>query len=250
MKPARDLARASAVARDRRDRGVRRRLMGGGTDGNERLTAITGLVLIVLLAVIGVTILRIGQLISVHLFVGLLLIGPVALKIASTGYRFLRYYTGDAVYRRKGPPETILRLIAPIVVLSTVAVFISGVILMFQGSAHRDPMLLIHKASFIAWAIVFAVHVLGHAPEVIAYIPGLGGAATARELREFRASIPGLSDPRGHAGHELPADIPGRTGRTIALLGALVAGLILAIVLIPDFGTWTHHLGGLGGGEH
>ncbi len=55
-----------------------------------------------LLLVIGLTILRIRQLISVHLFVGLLLIGPVALKMASTGYRFMRYYSGNRVYRRKG----------------------------------------------------------------------------------------------------------------------------------------------------
>ena len=44
--------------------------MEGGTDGNERLTSMAGAILIVLLAVLGVTILRIGQLIWVHLFVG------------------------------------------------------------------------------------------------------------------------------------------------------------------------------------
>ena len=44
-----------------------------------------------LLAVIGVTIPELRQLISVHLFVGLLLLGPVALKMVSTGYRFVRY---------------------------------------------------------------------------------------------------------------------------------------------------------------
>ena len=176
-----------------------------------------------LLVVIGVTILRIGQLISVHLFVGLLLIGPVALKIASTGYRFLRYYTGDAVYRRKGPPETILRLIAPIVVLSDGRGVRQRGDPDVPGRAHRDPMLLIHKASFIVWIVFFAVHVLGHVPEVIAYIPGLGGTSRARELRELRAGIPGLEAPQGREGHELPAEIPGGSGRSIALFGALVA---------------------------
>ncbi len=66
------------------------RLTGGGTDGNERLTAATGVVLLVLLAVLGVTILRIGQLLWLHLFVGMLLIGPVLLKLTSTGYRIAR----------------------------------------------------------------------------------------------------------------------------------------------------------------
>jgi hypothetical protein len=110
----------------------------------------TGTILIVLLAVIGVTILRIGQLVSVHLFVGLLLLGPVALKMGSTGYRFVRYYTREPAYRRKGPPEALLRLIAPLVVLSTVTVFASGVVLLLLGPRNRGQFLLIHKASFLA----------------------------------------------------------------------------------------------------
>ncbi len=34
---------------------------------------------------------------------------------------------------------------------------------------------------------------------------------------------------------------PGGAGRWIALTGALVGGLVLAIVLIPDFAAWTAH---------
>src|SRR5580700_5059032 len=78
------------------------RLTGGGTTGNERLTAATGVLLLVLLAVIGVTILRLGQLLWVHLFVGMLLLPPVLLKLGSTGYRFARYYTANPAYREKG----------------------------------------------------------------------------------------------------------------------------------------------------
>src|SRR5580693_6195125 len=93
-----------------------KRLTGGGTDGNERLTAATGIVLVLLLAVIGITLLRMHSLISVHLFVGLLLIPPIALKLSSTGYRFVRYYTSDAAYRKRGAPPIVLRLSAPMVV--------------------------------------------------------------------------------------------------------------------------------------
>ena len=79
----------------------------GGPDGNEQLTAATGVVLVILLAVLGVTIVRIGQLTWLHLFLGLLLIGPVGLKMATTGYRFVRYYThnpayGAGAHRRRG----------------------------------------------------------------------------------------------------------------------------------------------------
>jgi hypothetical protein len=182
-------------------------LTQGGTDGNERLTTVTGAILVALLLVIGVTILRIRQLISVHLFVGLLLIGPVALKLASTGYRFVRYYTGNPAYRLKGPPEWPLRLIAPIVVITTVTVFVSGVLLMFAGSHDRDPLLPIHKVSFIVWAVFTGLHLLGHLPRLLA----------ARR----RVSM------------------PGGAGRTIAITGALVAGVVLAVVLIPQFSGWT-----------
>jgi hypothetical protein len=191
-------------------------LTGGGTDGNEQLTAMTGVVLIVLLAVIGVTILRKSQLISVHLFVGLLLIGPVALKMASTGYRFVRYYMRSRAYRRKGPPLPALRLIAPALVISTVVVFASGVVLLFEGPAHRGSWVLIHKASFIVWLIFTGLHLLGH-------LPGL--PASLRAGRPRRAELAGLS--------------PGHAGRWIALVGACVGGLVLAILLIPDFAAWT-----------
>jgi uncharacterized membrane protein YwaF len=193
-------------------------LTGGGTDGNEQLTTITGAILIVLLAVIGFTIPQLQQFVSVHLFVGMLLIGPVLLKMASTGYRMIRYYTGNSAYRAKGPPELILRLIGPIVVLTTVAVFLTGVVLLIVGPNHRDPWLMLHKVSFIAWIVFMSLHVLGHLP------------AVARAL--------GI----GRSGQEqLAGAAPGRMGRWIAIAGALVAGLVLAIVLIPDFAAWTAH---------
>ncbi len=191
-------------------------LTGGGTGGNEQLTAMTGILLVVPLAVLGVTILRIHQLISVHLFVGLLLLGPVALKIASTGYRFARYYTSDPAYRRKGPPAAPLRLLAPVVVLSTVVVFASGVVLLLYGPRSRGTWLLVHKASFFLWLAATALHVLGHFVEL---------PVSLRAARSQRALLPGAS--------------PGETGRWLALAGACLAGLVLAILLVPQFGAWT-----------
>jgi hypothetical protein len=193
-------------------------LTAGGTDGNEQLTTINGAILIVLLAALGFTIPQLRQFIWMHLFVGLLLIGPVLLKFASTGYRFLRYYTGDLAYRKKGPPELILRVIAPIVVLFTIGVFATGIGLLIVGPNHRDPMLLLHKVTFIVWLVFTGLHVLGHLPAV-ARAFGIG-----RQGQEQRAGA-----------------APGAAGRAIALAGAIVAGLVLAVVLIPDFAAWTSH---------
>ena len=155
---------SSGVGRARRSRRALRHLTAGGTTGNERLTAATGAMLLVPVAVIGVTIISLRSLLWVHLFVGMLLIGPVALKLASTGYRFIRYYTGNPSYRREGPPPALLRVIAPMVVLSTVVVFASGVALLFAGPSSRETLLPIHKISFFVWAAFTGVHLLGHLP--------------------------------------------------------------------------------------
>jgi hypothetical protein len=192
-------------------------LTGGGTEGNERVTAATGAILLVLLAVIGLTLPALRQLLSVHLFVGMLLIGPVALKLATTGYRFVRYYTADPSYRSKGAPPLLLRATAPFLVLATIVVFASGVALLFVGPASRDELLPIHKDSFIVWVAFFALHVLAH----VQSIP-----------RALRADYGGSE--------QLGADLPGRSGRTLSLVGALVAGLVIALLVIPEFGAWLH----------
>jgi hypothetical protein len=196
-----------------------RPFFGGGTDGNERLTAVAGAVLLVLLAVLGVTIVRIGQLLWLHLFLGLLLIGPVALKLASTGYRFARYYLATAAYRLKGPPHPLLRGLAPVLVVTTLAVFVTGVLLLVDGPGSRDQLLLWHKVSFIAWLVAMAPHVLGHLVEL------------PPALRVTRSGRESVTD--------------GGAGRAIALASAIAGGAVLAIVLLPDFGAWTaaaaHH---------
>ncbi len=224
VEPRPDLAGAAetsprtAVTRRARDGRIGTNFTGGGTAGNEQLTSITGTILFVLLAVVGVTIVRIGQLLWLHLFVGLLLIGPVTLKLASTGYRFTRYYSHDPAYRRKGPPQTLLRLIAPIIVLTTVLVFASGIVLLFVGPADRGQLLLIHKVSFIVWVVFTSLHVLIHLPHM---------PASLRAVRRANPALPGQQT--------------GAAGRWISIAGAIVGGLVLAIILIPDFATWTAH---------
>ncbi len=126
-------ARTGTLRRER----SRGRLFGGGTTGNELLTNATGAILLVLLAALGLTILRIHGLLSEHLFIGMLLVPPVLLKMSSTGYRFMRYYTGDAEYTAKGPPLTALRLLAPLVILSTVVVFATGSVLLLFIETSR-----------------------------------------------------------------------------------------------------------------
>src|SRR5450759_4484295 len=59
-------------------------LADAGVEGNARLTSTTGMVLLALLAIEGLTILSVRSLITLHVFLGILLIGPVLLKTGST----------------------------------------------------------------------------------------------------------------------------------------------------------------------
>jgi hypothetical protein len=186
----------------------------GGVAGNARLTAAVAVALLVLLAAEGVTIPFIGQLLGPHMFIGLLLIPPVALKLASTGYRFVRYYTHDAPYVRKGPPPIILRLLAPGVVLTTLAVFATGVALLFVGPPS-NTLILVHKVSFIAWIAFMSLHVLGHLLE----LPSLAGA-----------------DWRRHGPRE--ARLAGAGMRAAALAIAVVAGVALGFLALSVGKPW------------
>jgi hypothetical protein len=127
--------------------------------------------LIALLAVEGVTILSIRSLLGPHVFVGMLLIPPVALKTGSTAYRFLRYYQGAPAYRRKGPPPWILRMLGPFVVVLTAVVLASGVALMFVGEPWRQRFLFVHKVSFVLWFGAMTIHVLGHLADTARLAP-------------------------------------------------------------------------------
>jgi hypothetical protein len=177
------------------------------TAGNERLTAATAVVLLLLLAAEGVTILSIRPLLSAHIVIGLLLIPPVALKLASTGYRFVRYYAGDPAYVAKGPPHIVMRLLAPLLAVSTLSVLGTGVGLLVLGpDRHRDLLLGLHKASFVVWFVVMSIHVLVYAPR-----------------------LPRLIAARG-----------ARTQRALLIASSLVAGAALAGATYSLAGPWLH----------
>jgi len=98
----------------------------GGEVGNARLTSLTGLALLVLLFLEGLTLLSLHHLLTVHLFLGIVLIPTILLKLASSGYRFVMYYAGSRRYRALGPPPPLLRLAGPFLVLATLVLFGSG----------------------------------------------------------------------------------------------------------------------------
>jgi len=193
-----------------------------GVAGNARLTGGGAALLLVLLAAEGATIPFIGQLIGPHIFIGMLLIPPVLLKLGSTGYRFARYYTGSPPYRRKGPPSLPMRVLAPGVVLATVALFGTGVALAILGPDSSGRLVFLHKASFVLWFGLMTIHVLGHVLE----LPKLA-----------------LPDWRRAGGRD--AALAGSGLRIALLSGAVLAGFALALATISLIGPWLS--GAIGG---
>jgi hypothetical protein len=190
------------------------RLFRDGVDGNARLTGLTAAVLLVLLAAEGATIPLIHSQLTLHIFLGVVLIPVVVLKTATTAWRFARYYARDPSYLEKGPPHALLRvLVAPLVVASTAVLFGTGILLL---ALHPQRGLLVglHKASFIVWFAAMSAHVLGH----LLKLPGLVRADLDRKL-------------------------PGSRLRQFAVALAIVAGLVAAVATLPLAHTWVHWAG-------
>jgi hypothetical protein len=170
--------------------------------GNERLTSITGAVLFVLLGLIGMTVLQVRSLLPEHLLLGFALIPPLGLKLFSTGYRFVRYYTGDTRYRHAGAPKLMLRLIAPFVVLSTLALCATGLELWAFGLKFGSMWVAAHKLSFVIWLPFTLIH-------AFSYFNKSADAAAG----ELSGKAPGA----------------GAFARRSLVVGSLVAGVVLAL---------------------
>ncbi|HEY3463461.1 MAG TPA: hypothetical protein VGK62_08465 [Gaiellaceae bacterium] len=114
--------------------------MKANPGGNEQLTAVAGILLIVFLAVEGATLLDLQALLTVHAFVGMFLLPILALKMGSTGWRMASYYLGREEYVRRGPPAFQLRMIvAPVVIASTLALFGTGIYLLAVHEVQGTP---------------------------------------------------------------------------------------------------------------
>jgi hypothetical protein len=182
-----------------------------GPSGNERLTALTAIVLLVLLAAEGATIPAIGAHLTWHIFLGVALVPPVLVKLGSVGWRFARYYLRSPAYVAKGTPPALMRfLVAPLTVASTIGLFGTGVLLVVLHP-QRGVLLAAHKASFIVWFGAMSIHVLAH----VLKLPGLarGGLGTSTD---------------------------GTWLRQLLVAGAVVAGVIVAFAALPAAHDWAH----------
>jgi len=178
-----------------------------GVIGNARLTVLVSLVLLVLIMVELVTSAFLRLWLPAHTVVGVLLAGPLLVKMGSTGWRFLRYYTRAPAYVHRGPPPPVLRVLGPLLLVTTLVMVGSGIELIVTGPIHL--FLLTHVFSALAWLPLITVHSLAHLRQI------------PRDLADDWS--PGLGS-RVHAGRGL------RLGTN---LGALLLGVVAAVLLFP-----------------
>jgi hypothetical protein len=153
-------------------------------------------------------------LLSAHMFIGLVLIPPVALKLGSTGYRAFSYYTGSRAYRQKGPPLLPLRLMAPLFAASTIALLASGWLLLAVG--HKSSVILtIHKLTAIVFGVVLGVHFLAYIPRVVRSVR-VDWTAARRQV------------------------VPGAGVRAMLVVSAAGGGVALAVALLPMIHAYGH----------
>ena len=184
------------------------------------MTAWLGLLLLVAFLVECVTLISLGQLMTVHVIVGVLLTALVLAKTATTGWRIVRYYLGDPAYREAGPPPLILRVLGPLVVIGGLAVLGTGLALVALGHNARDQLfaalgfrvdaVTLHQAAFVVWLAVTVPHTLGR------LVPALQIVANRQRL----------------AGGAL---------RATAVAAAIAAGAIVAGPVLGEAGEWLHH---------
>lgn len=209
---------AEASGRESRENPV---LAGtGGPAGNAVLTAWTGLALLILSIGELLTLFDVRGLISWHVALGALLVPPAVMKTASTGWRMARYYAGNASYRTAGPPPLLLRLLGPLVVVSTLGLLGTGVLLILLGQdrSHTGSLTVLgfradwvtaHQGFFIVWAAATGLHLLGR------IVPALRSTVLARST-----------------------SVPGRWTRALWFVVMAASAAAIAVLLVHADGSW------------
>jgi hypothetical protein len=182
--------------------------------GNERLTAVIGLLLLVPIFVEVVTVLLgVHTFMSVHVFVGLALIPPVLLKLGSTAWRFARYYTRSRPYVALGPPQIAMRLVAPLFVAATIVLFGSGITMGFVHGEALDVARRLHGPASVIWLLLLGLHVLVYFTRAVK-----------------RTAEDALPERRSRA--------RGAAARAAGVVVAVVSGLVIAAAAVPAQHRW------------
>lgn len=185
---------------------------------NSRLTAVSGLTLLVLFVLQVLTVLLgVRSVLTWHVVIGLVLVPPMLLKLASVTWRMVSYYRGADGFRDVTPPALALRILGPVLIGLTVALLVSGIVLLDGPAWAQSPALLVHKVSFYAWLAAIVAHLVPHFAQAV----HLAGRSLAARVGSGRRAA-------------------GRLALLVA--GSLAVGAVLAAFLSAGASSFTLHV--------
>jgi hypothetical protein len=156
--------------------------------GNRALTSWAGLLLLPGLAVVALSGVAFGRYWQLHYIAGLSLIPLLLVKLGSTTYRALSYYTRRAIYRAAGAPEWVGRLLAPALIASTIIAMATGIWMWTQHS-EAQPWAKLHVLSVLAMGACVGLHLLLRAPISLQSIATDGFAALRHNVPRIRIAL-------------------------------------------------------------
>ena len=184
-------------------------------EGNSRLTAMLGDLILPLFVVVFITALQAKSgLLTVHVAVGLVLGGLVGVKLASVTYRMVAYYRGVVAYRKRGRPANYLRLLGGSLGVLCVMLFGSGLVLLVGPGSLHSSALAVHKATGYLTVAAIVLHLTAHLRSALAI---------------------GTGDVRRRA-----LRVPGARARWALLASTLAIGGVIAVLLTSHASTYAH----------
>ncbi len=185
-----------------------------------RLSALFGVVLLIIFVAEVMTVPFIAGAVGVHIVIGLVAVPLVLGKLAISTYRFTRFYVGDTDFVEAGPPWLPLRVIAPLLVATTVLVIGSGIELVVAGpSSFSDTFLgAAHTLLALIWFFLLALHALAY------YLRSYHSVK-----KDFRSTLRRFQGSKKRDGASL---------RIGLLLATLVLGWLLALQFQSGIRSW------------
>jgi hypothetical protein len=183
-------------------------------DGNSGLTGISAsFVLPLFLFEVVTVVLGVKSVITLHVVIGLILLGPALLKLASVTYRMVSYYRGVGAYQQRGRPTIGLRLLGAALGVLFMLLMASGLVLIVGPNGAHSPARATHVVTAYLVVLLLAVHLAIH------FLPAVRLAS--KDMRPRTA-------------------VRGARSRWLVLLVSLAAGGALALFLGGRGSTYLH----------
>lgn len=181
-----------------------------------RGVALGGVALLVLSALEVLTALDLRIALFWHIVIGVVLIPMLVLKLGLATWRFASFYRSSSPAHVRSAPWLPLRLLAPLLVVVTVLVVLSGAELTFAGPTSFSDTFLAPAHFLLAgiWLVLLFIHTFAY---------------SKRSLHS--------------SGHDLRGALARRSGsllRTGLVVVALAAGVALAYTALGQARAWQH----------